>query len=181
MRTAELELLFIAGLNGSGADHWQTRWRSRLPTARLVEQVDWDRPDLPGWVGAVVAASKRAERPIVFVAHSLGVTTLAHAAAHLPPGAARGAFLVAPPSDEALPAVGAGEFAPTPAAPLPFPSLLVASRNDPYGAHGFAETKAVQWGSRLVSAGEAGRIDADSGHGPWPEGLMQFAGFIKSL
>jgi uncharacterized protein len=181
MRTADLDLLFIAGLGGSGPDHWQTRWRSRLPTARLVEQADWDRPDLPGWVDAVVAASRRAQRPIVFIAHSLGVTTLAHAAAHLPPAIARGAFLVAPPGDEALPGVGAAAFAPTPAARLPFPSLLVASANDPSGRHSEAETKAALWGSRLVSAGEAGHINAESGHGPWPEGLMQFAGFIKSL
>ena len=181
MRTADLDLLFVAGLNGSGPDHWQTRWRSRLPTARLVEQADWDRPEVAEWVRAVVEASRKAARPIVFVAHSLGVTTLAHAAAHLPHGVVKGALLVAPPSDEGLIAVGAGSFAPTPAVPLPFPSLLVASSNDPYGPHSFAEEKAAQWGSRLVTAGEAGHINAQSGHGPWPEGLMQFAGFIKTL
>jgi predicted alpha/beta hydrolase family esterase len=181
MRTAELDLLFIAGLNGSGPDHWQTRWRSKLATAKLVEQADWDHPDLDGWVDAIVAASRRAERPVVFIAHSLGVTTLAHAAPRLPPGVARGAFLVAPPGDEALVAAGVSAFAPTPLAPLPFPSVLVASRNDPYGAHELAEAKAAQWGSRVVMAGEAGHINAESGHGPGPEGLMQFAGFIKSL
>lgn len=181
MRTADLDLLFIAGLNGSGPDHWQTRWRSKLPTAKLVEQADWDEPDRDEWIGAVVAASRSATRPIVFIAHSLGVTTLAHAAAHLPPGVVKGAFLVAPPSDEALAAAGVASFAPTPLEPLPFPSLLVAGRNDPYGAQGLAEAKAAKWGSRFVSAGEAGHINAESGHGPWPEGLMQFAGFIKSL
>ena len=115
------------------------------------------------------------------VAHSLGVTTLAHAAPRLPAERIKGAFLVAPPSDETLIALGLAEFAPTPIAPLPFPSLLVASHNDPHGMFEFAETKASQWGSRLVAAGEAGHINADSGHGPWPEGLMSFAGFIKNL
>jgi predicted alpha/beta hydrolase family esterase len=133
------------------------------------------------WIGAIIAACEAAQRPIVLVAHSLGVTTLAHAAAQLPHARIKGALLVAPPGDEALIAVGAGEFAPTPEAPLPFPSLLVASRNDPYGPYEFAQTKAAQWGSRLVAAGEAGHINADSGHGPWPEGLVQFAGFIKDL
>lgn len=114
----------------------------------------------------------------MLVAHSLGVTTVTHAAPLLPQGSVKGAFLVAPPADEAL---GGGEFAPTPAAPLPFPSLLVASRTDPYGPYDFAETKALQWGARLVAAGEAGHINADSGHGPWPEGLVQFAAFIKAL
>jgi predicted alpha/beta hydrolase family esterase len=181
MRTADLDILFVAGLDGSGPDHWQTRWRSRLPTARLVEQADWDRPRLSHWLGAIIEACDSARRPIVLVAHSLGVTTLAHAGALLPQRSVKGAFLVAPPADEALIALGCGEFAPTPVAPLPFPSLLVASRNDPYGPYSFAEAKALQWGARLVAAGEAGHINADSGHGPWPEGLVQFAGFIKAL
>jgi predicted alpha/beta hydrolase family esterase len=181
MRTADLDLLFIAGLGGSGPDHWQTRWRSRLPTGRLVEQADWDRPLLSDWVGAVVDACQAAQRPVVFVAHSLGVATIAHAAALLPPDRIKGAFLVAAPSDEALIEAGAGEFAPTPDAPLPFASLLVASRNDPYGSYDRAAAKAAQWGSRLVEAGDAGHINADSGHGPWPEGLLQLAGFLKGL
>lgn len=181
MRSADLDLLFIAGLNGSGPDHWQTRWSSRLPTAKLVEQADADRPDLSRWVRAVVEACEAAQRPIVLVAHSLGVIALVHAAPLLPTGSVKGALLVAPPSDEALVRMGAAEFAPSPSAPLPFPTLLVASQTDPYGGYDFAETKAAQWGSRLVAAGDSGHIDADSGHGPWPEGLMQFAAFIKGL
>ncbi|MFB2608362.1 alpha/beta hydrolase, partial [Rhizobium phaseoli] len=37
------------------------------------------------------------------------------------------------------------------------------------------------WGSFLVDAGEAGHINADSGHGPWPEGTMVFAQFLSRL
>ncbi|MGA2042080.1 MAG: alpha/beta hydrolase [Roseiarcus sp.] len=181
MRTADLDILFLAGLGGSGPDHWQSRWRARLTTARLVEQADWDRPDLAGWVDAAIEACRTAGRPIVFVAHSLGATTLAHAAARLPPGRVRGAFLVAPPSDEALIGLGLGAFAPTPVAALPFASLLVASRDDPYDAPGFAAAKAAQWGARLVDAGEAGHVNVASGHGPWPDGLLQLAGFLKTL
>jgi predicted alpha/beta hydrolase family esterase len=181
MRTADLDLLFIAGLNGSGSDHWQTRWRGKLPTARLVEQADWDRPNLSRWVDATIEACRTAERPIVIIAHSLGVTTAAHAAALLPAGRVKGAFLVAPPSDQGLVAAGLEEFTPTPSAPLPFASLLIASHTDPYGPYSFAEAKALEWGSRLVAAGESGHINAESGHGPWPEGLMLFAGFIKQL
>jgi uncharacterized protein len=181
MRTADLDLLFVAGMAGSGSDHWQTRWRGKLPTAKLVEQADRDRPDFSAWVGAIVAASKQAERPIVLIAHSLGVTAVAHSAPLLPTDRVKGAFLVAPPSDETLIKLGWDEFAPTPVAPLPFPSVLIASHNDPHGEFAFAETKASQWGSRLVAAGDAGHINADSGHGPWPEGLMLFAGFIKNL
>jgi predicted alpha/beta hydrolase family esterase len=33
----------------------------------------------------------------------------------------------------------------------------------------------------LIDAGEAGHINADSGHGPWPEGTMVFAKFLSQL
>ncbi|MFW8585524.1 alpha/beta hydrolase [Rhizobium beringeri] len=32
-----------------------------------------------------------------------------------------------------------------------------------------------------VDAGESGHINADSGHGPWPEGTMVFAQFLGRL
>src|ERR1700759_3200711 len=92
MRSANLDTLFIAGLNGSGPDHWQTRWRRRMPNARLVEQADWDRPDRAAWVGAIVAACEAVERPILLLAHSLGVIALAHAAPLLPAERIKGAF-----------------------------------------------------------------------------------------
>jgi hypothetical protein len=181
MRAVDLDMIFIAGLNGSGPGHWQTRWRLRMPNARLVEQADWDRPDRDAWVEAVIAVCGEATRPVLLLAHSLGVITLAHAAGRLADGVVKGAFLVAPPSDEMLIAAGAVDFAPSPTAPLPFPSLLIASRNDPYGAFEAAEIRARHWGSRLHDAGESGHLNAESGHGPWPEGAVRLAGFVKGL
>ena len=40
---------------------------------------------------------------------------------------------------------------------------------------------ARDWGAELIDAGEAGGLDAASGHGPWPEGLMRLAAFIKGI
>ena len=53
---------------------------------------------------------------------------------------------------------------------LPFPSVLVASRNDPYCRFERAQQMAADWGSRLHDAGEAGHINADGGLGDWPQG-----------
>jgi predicted alpha/beta hydrolase family esterase len=181
MRAVDLDMIFIAGLNGAGPDHWQARWRARMPNARLVEQADWDRPDRDAWVAALTAACEDAQRSILILAHSLGVITLAHAAGRLRQGRVKGAFLVAPPSDEALIAAGLEGFAPSPMDPLPFPSLVIASRNDPYSAFATAEAKARHWGSSLHDAGDSGHINAESGHGPWPEGAMRLAGFVKGL
>lgn len=180
MKSSDATLLIVPGWNGSDADHWQSRWEGRLSTARRVEQADFARPDRAAWVEALRAAVAAAEKPVVVVAHSLGVPTLVHAAPGLPAGKVAGAFLVAPPDLDAADPLFA-TFAPVPRAPLPFPALVVASRNDPFCAYAHAQELAEAWGAELVDAGEAGHINPASGFGPWPEGSMRLLGFLKSL
>jgi uncharacterized protein len=59
--------------------------------------------------------------------------------------------------------------------------VVVASRSDPHCTYERAEDLSYAWGAALSDAGDAGRINQSSGHGPWPEGLMRFAGFLKAL
>ena len=183
MRTSDATILIIPGWTGSGPDHWQSRWESRLSTARRVEQEDWQRPLRKPWVRRVHEAVKAADKPVVIVAHSLGVHAAVHAAAEFAPGKVAGAFLVAPPSPEAMLATKGimDEAFIQPAPKLVFPSLLVASRNDSFAPYHVSEGFAEQIGAELVDAGESGHINAASGHGPWPEGLMRFAAFMRSL
>ena len=77
----------------------------------------------------------------------------------LPAGVVRGALLVSLPDVEENPDVPAAAraFAPVPRDPLPFPSLLVASRTDPYCAYDRADDFAHAWGSLTVDAGESGQ------------------------
>lgn len=183
MKTSDCTILMVPGLGGSGPDHWQTRWQQKLSTGCRVEQADWDRPDRRDWTERLVEAVAGASRPVVIVAHSLGVAAVAHAAPRLKPGAVIGGFLVALPDVE-HPAVEPDclrVFSPLPRDPLPFPSLLIASRNDPYCGYDRAEDISYEWGAALVDAGEAGHLNPESGFGPWPEGLMRFAGFLKRL
>ena len=183
MRSADCDILIVPGLNGSGADHWQTRWERQLSTARRVEQDSWDAPEREAWSARIVAAVAAAKRPVALVAHSLGVIAVAHAAPRLSPEKVRGGFLVCPPDVES-PAQTPPEtlsFAPLPGDPLPFPAILVASRTDPYCTYARAEDLAYTWGAAIVDAGESGHLNTESGHGPWPEGLMRFAGFLKRL
>ena len=58
---------------------------------------------------------------------------------------------------------------------------MVASRTDPWSSHRQSLALASDWGADFIDAGEAGRIDADSGHGPWPDGLLKLGGFLKRL
>lgn len=182
MRANEADILIVPGLGGSGPEHWQSRWQAKLSTARRVDQVDWERPRLEDWRRKIVAEVEAAERPVVLVAHSLGAIAAVHAAAELR-GKVRGAFLVAPPSPRAIGTLEPvdADFADVPMRPLPFPSVLVASRDDPYAAYGEAEDLARAWGAKISDAGASGHLNAESGHGPWPEGLLRFAEFLKGL
>ena len=63
----------------------------------------------------------------------------------------------------------------------PHPALVIASRDDPYSSFAESEAFAQMLGAELVDAGFSGHINGDSGHGPWPEGLMRFAGLLKTL
>jgi predicted alpha/beta hydrolase family esterase len=181
MLTADASILIVPGCEGAGPDHWLSRWQKRLKTAHLVEQADWTAPLLADWLDTLNAAILSARKPIVVIAHGLGVALVAHAAGTATRVA--GAFLVAPLSDEAIaanPRIDA-RFAPVPRAPLPFYAHVVASSNDPWCALAQAQAMAADWGATIACAGAIGHIDEATGHGPWPEGLMSFGGFMGRL
>ncbi|TPG64476.1 RBBP9/YdeN family alpha/beta hydrolase [Hymenobacter nivis] len=166
-------VFILPGLGSSGPQHWQTYFERLRPEFIRIEQRDWDTPDRAEWVATVAQAlaSEDLSR-VVLVAHSLGCATVAHWAAQHGQ-AIRGALLVAPSDVEtahyaALPTTG---FAPMPLQRLPFASTVVASSNDQWASAARARQFAAAWGSELVGLGPAGHINAESGHGAWPEGL----------
>lgn len=183
MKTADLDILIVPGWSGSGPDHWQTRWQEKLSTARRVEQDDWHTPQRDDWTARIAQMVHAAGRPVLLVAHSLGAVAVAHAAPLFTDANVSGAFLVAPPAERAIRAIPGidAAFAPYPRSPLPFPTALVASRTDPYATYEEVSELGGAWGSQVIDAADSGHINAASGHGPWPEGLMSFAGFIRRL
>jgi len=181
MLTSEADILIVPGLGNSGPDHWQSRWEAKLPTARRVEQADWDRPDLALWAQRLVEEADKATRPLVLVSHSFGGYAVAVAATELAEKV-RGAFIVAPPATRVIADMGGARLlAQVPTMPLPFKTVVIASRDDHFGTYEEAQRLAQAWGAALSDAGYSGHLNAQSGHGPWPEGLMRFAGFMKSL
>lgn len=183
MRLTDLEILIVPGWTNSGPEHWQSRWQSRMPMARRVELGSWEHPVRSEWVQALVDAVAAARKPALLVAHSLGNLAVAHAAPKLPAGKVAGAFLVAVPDleHEPRPPEIDPAFAPIPMLPLPFPSVVVHSNSDPYCQVPRALAFAAAWGAETADAGDAGHLNAASGHGPWPEGLMRLAGLLKTL
>jgi predicted alpha/beta hydrolase family esterase len=183
MKTSDCDILIVPGHANAGEDHWQSRWERQLSTAQRVVQENWDAPDKDAWVARIVRDVAQAQKPVVLVGHSLGVVAIAYAAPSLAKDKVLGAFLVSLPDVERPDVVPVLDraFAPIPREPLPFPSVLVASRTDPHCSYEKAEDISYAWGSAIVDAGDAGHLDSESGHGPWPEGLMRFAGFLKQL
>lgn len=183
MKTAEATFLIIPGFGNSEPDHWQSRWEKKLSTAQRIIQPDWNKADRAQWAGTIAQAVNAADRPVVLITHSIGTAAVSHAAPLFAPGKVAGGFLVALSDwnrEELLPGVP-HDFAPLPRVPFPFPSLLVASRNDPYCDFDVAADYANAWGATLIDAGKSGHINVASGHGPWPEGLLQLAGFMQKL
>jgi len=182
MKATEADILIVPGYTNSGPDHWQSRWQEKLSTARRVEQAEWSKPVREDWVARLVEEVNASTKPVVLVAHSLGVPTVIHALPEIGSRVA-GAMLVAPP-DVANPEIRPKHlmtFGPYPRDPLPFPAITIASRNDPFGTYEHADDIAAAWGSLLIDAGMSGHINTESGHGPWPEGTMVFAQFLSKL
>jgi len=183
MKIADADILILPGLGNSGPGHWQRRWEERLRNGRVVEQDNWDSPQRDVWVDQIEQQIIYATRPVVVVAHSLGVSALVHAAQRLKDTKVRGAFLVSAPDLEFNPDVPPPTlaFRDVPRDPLPFPSMLVASSSDPYCSLDRAVEFATCWGSDFHVAGDAGHINIASGHGPWPEGLLMFTRLMQRL
>ncbi len=191
MRTSDVDILIVPGWSNSGPDHWQSRWERNLKTARRVEQADWIAPDRDAWVARIVADVEQSTRPAVLVGHSLGVAAVLHAASRLNLSKVAGAFLVAPsdvdamadwPRDEGQEWERiAASFAPMPVAPLPFPVRVIASSDDAFCTIERAQALGAAWGADVSILANAGHISTASGHGPWPDGLLSFGTFLRSL
>lgn len=167
-------VLTVPGLNNSGPGHWQTIWEATRNDCHRVELGMWDRPHRNTWVNKLNAAIRQADRPVILAAHSLGCLAVAWwAALENPPFGhpVAGALLVAPPEVDAATQDGRlTPFGPAPKGLLPFPSIVAASRNDPYISFTRAHTLAKFWGSHCVDAGEVGHINGESGLGEWEYG-----------
>lgn len=164
-------VLILPGLGNSGDAHWQTLWEKQFDFTR-VNQRDWDTPVRTEWVEKIEdTLSGFTPEKILLVGHSLACCTIAYWAQQTK-HKIKGALLVAPSDTEAssYPA-GTTGFTPMPLNKLLFPSITVTSNNDFYVTTERARYFADAWGSRFVSVGEVGHINAASGIGSWPEGL----------
>jgi predicted alpha/beta hydrolase family esterase len=174
-------ILTVPGLGNSGPQHWQSHWENDRDNCERVDLGVWDRPVRTLWVNKLnLAIRQYADRPVILVAHSLGCLAVAWWAQYERPAygtPVAGALLVAPPEvDHAPLAQALVPFAPAPNILLPFPSIVVASRDDPYMKFERARRLATFWGSGFIDAGAAGHINADSSLGKTVTDLARLRG-----
>lgn len=174
-------VLILPGLEDSGPQHWQSLWEKRHGYQR-VQQHDWMRPLRGDWVARLEDIVLDRDETAVLVAHSLGCLLVAAWAAHSKnTHRVKGALLVAPPDAdredlrEILPGWAPVELG----YKLPFRSVVVASRNDPFCAFGRARQFATAWGSQFIDYGDSGHINAESGLASWPEGHVLLQDLMK--
>ncbi|MET3819721.1 putative alpha/beta hydrolase family esterase [Burkholderia sp. PvR073] len=167
-------ILIVPGLRDHVEDHWQTHLQRRLPNARAVAPLEADKLSRAARVAALDAALAAIDGPVILVAHSAGVMIVVHWALQAT-RAIDGALLAAPADlDTPMPAgypapdaIDAHGWTPVPTQPLPFPSIVAASRNDPLARFERTEAFAAGWGSKLVDLGEVGHLNPASGYGEW--------------
>jgi predicted alpha/beta hydrolase family esterase len=183
----ELTVLVLPGLGGAGPDHWQTAWQGAFPAMQRVEQANWEHPVYEDWSTRLTEAVTRAPRPVVLMAHSLGTSLTMRWSHENRDGHARkvtGAFLVAPTDRDRFDAQATSPvkgWGPMILERLPFPSMVIASRNDDRVAFDRAQLFANAWGATFIDAGNLGHIGSAMKLGLWPFGLFHFGRFIGSL
>ncbi|HEX3122210.1 MAG TPA: alpha/beta fold hydrolase [Rhodanobacteraceae bacterium] len=172
-------VLIVPGLRDHVDAHWQTllahELQSRGRPVRTVPPMGREDLDCARRVEAIDRALEEISEPPIVVAHSGGAIMFVHwARTHDRP--IRGALLATPPDfEQAMPdgypsidALRAGAWLPVPRTPLPFPSIVAASRNDPLGRIERVAELARAWGSRFDDLGEVGHLNPASGFGAWP-------------
>lgn len=173
-------VLFVPGLRGHVANHWQTLLAQEMPGARTVPAEDVQPLSREVRIRNLDREINAIDGPVLLVAHSAGALIAAHWALAHPAKAAgciAGALLVTPadiehPLPEGYPTLDqltANGWLPVPRSLLPFPAILAASTNDPLAPIERVEQLARDWGCQLDILGAVGHLNPAAGYGPWSD------------
>jgi len=183
---ASFDFLIVPGRENAPAEHWQSHWLGAFPNSTRVLQESWSRPQVRDWTARIDTAVRDAPRRVVLIGHSVGVAAIVRwAAANRDLAAAKvaAAFLAAPTNvDDPDPSFDlVRNFGPMPLAPLPFPALVAASRDDPRVTLVQARSFAEAWDADVADVGELGHVGSAARLGIWPAGLLLLGGLLARI
>ena len=169
-------VVLVPGMRGPSQEHWQTLLADQLPDARLVPPLGREPRNVGEHVEALQAVVENIDTPVFLVAHSAGVITTVHWASRYHGGVA-GALLATPPDlviplpaeYPSLEQLAHHGWLPVPSAPLPFPSILALSADDPLSDPDRVRAFAGDWGCVIRPIGAVGHLNPASGYGEWPD------------
>ncbi|QKM64697.1 esterase [Polynucleobacter tropicus] len=183
--TQALTTLIIPGFQGSESAHWQSWFQSKIENTHRVHQ-NWDEPILAHWAENIRNAIDKCNGKVWIVAHSFGCLAAILAGIDRYQNIA-GAMLVAPADPERFTLGGIKEESELtgsesirsliPTHRLPFPTLVIASDNDPWMQASKVQLWSNIWHSEFINLPSAGHINTASGFGPWHAGLTLFENF----
>jgi putative acetyltransferase len=178
-----VRLLIVPGIGGSDAQHWQSVWEAEFGEAAVrIAPESWDDPDHENWHESLDRALARLPTgPVLIVAHSLGCLSAASWLVERKPDAVVGAFLVAPPDRDGPTFPSAASSFELVRHPLPVPTVVVASSNDPYSTLDAAREMARGWGAPLIEVGPLGHVNSESALGRWDAGRALLDSFVLQL
>jgi predicted alpha/beta hydrolase family esterase len=175
---AQPTLLLVPGLRDETPGHWQSILAGQWPGAVSLPALGRRNIDLAARLGQIEDAVQAIEGPVVLVAHSGGAVATAHWAQRTRI-TIQGALLATPPLFAGPLGLEFPELAefqghgwlPVPRTPLPFRSIVAASRNDPLGSYEGVCDLARAWNARVFDLGHSGHLNPASGFGPWPAAI----------
>ena len=173
-------VLVLPGWRNSGAQHWQTLWEQRHGYIR-VDQHDWGQPLRGDWMARLEEMVLSRDEPAVLVAHSLGcILAAAWSARSFNTHRVKAALLVAPSDVERAEVRDQfPSWTPIELRALAFPSVVLASRTDPFCEFERARLFAHAWAAQFMDYGDCGHINAEAGLASWPEGHVLLQDLMK--
>ncbi|CAH1563528.1 RBBP9/YdeN family alpha/beta hydrolase [Vibrio owensii] len=172
-------ILIIPGYKDSPKGHWQTWIEKQYPNAERLKTIDYHQPVLFNWSAHISEYLAKQAHPVTIVAHSFSCLAAVIAIKQHRP-LVNAALLVAPASPIRFTKDGHTKKFPTsptissalPDEPLGITGLIVASQNDPWMDYEDACELSLKWGMPFHNVGDAGHINIESGHGPYPKVKM---------
>ncbi|CAG9298065.1 RBBP9/YdeN family alpha/beta hydrolase [Celerinatantimonas diazotrophica] len=167
------QIVLVPGIGNSPEEHWQSYWHEQFPSWLRISQKHWKEPDLYAWTLAIQRTLRTlpSDESAILIGHSFGA--LSSVALSLSEPESIAAIVLVAPADPIRFELS-DELQAKPTCPV----LMFASHNDPLMGWERANHWADTWGAQLTDMGEAVHINAQSGFGKWPWGLLHIHQFL---